>query len=131
MENFVPTKQYLREVILSNFVQRKTAAETYRFLVEVYGEHCPSNKTIEYWFRRFKSNDFDISDKERSGAPQKVKDEELEALLDVDSCQTEKELAIALNVTQQCISQRLHALGMIQKQGYWVPHKLTERQEEN
>ena len=65
MENFVPTKQHLREVILHNFLQKKTAAETHRFLLEIYGEHSPSQKTCEFWFRRFKNNDFDVSDKER------------------------------------------------------------------
>jgi len=41
----------------------------------------------------------------------------LEALLDEDSCQTQKELALTLGVTQQTISYRLKSLGMIQKQG--------------
>ena len=68
-----------------------------------------------------------MEDKEREGAPKKFKDEELEALLDEDPCQTEKELATALNVTQQCISQRLHKMGMVQKQGIWLPHELKER----
>jgi len=36
---------------------------------------------------------------------------ELEALLDEDSCQTQKELALTLGVTQQTISYRLKSLG--------------------
>jgi len=44
---------------------------------------------------------------------------ELEALLE-DSCQTQKELALTLGMTQQTISYRLKSLGMIQKQGNWV-----------
>jgi len=43
-------------------------------------------------------------------------DTELE-LLDEDLCQTQKELAFTLGVTQQTISYRLTSLGMIQKQG--------------
>ena len=31
------------------------------------------------------------------------------------------------DVTRQAISKRLHALGMIQKQGTWVPYDLTPR----
>ena len=131
MENFVPTKQHLREVMLSNFIQKKTAAETYRFLLQIYGEHSPSQNTCEYWFRRFKNNDFDVSDKERVGAPKKFEDEELEALLSEDPCQTEEELALALDVTQASVSKRLKKMGMVQKLSYWVPHELTERQQEN
>ena len=43
----------------------------------------------------------------------------METLLDEDPCQTETDLAMALNVTQQCIFQRLHAMGMVQKQENW------------
>ena len=42
---------------------------------------------------------------------------ELEALLEQDSCQNQEELARSLGVTQQTISKRLKAMGMIQKQG--------------
>jgi len=54
-------------------------------------------------------------------------DAELEVLLDEDSCQTQKELALTLEVTQQTISYRLKSLGMIQKQGKWVPYELKQR----
>ena len=54
-------------------------------------------------------------------------DEELEALLDQDSCLTQEELAKTLGVTHQPISRRLKALGFIRKQGNWVPHELKPR----
>lgn len=44
------------------------------------------------WFRRFKDNDFDLEEAERSEALLKFKDEELEALLDQDRCQMQAEL---------------------------------------
>ena len=40
---------------------------------------------MEYWFRRFKSGDFDTSDKEREGRSVKFEDAELKALLAEDS----------------------------------------------
>ncbi|KAG5320414.1 MOS1T transposase, partial [Pseudoatta argentina] len=41
--------------------------------------------TCRDWFRRFKNNDFQLEDKERSGAPKKFQDKELEQLLDEKS----------------------------------------------
>lgn len=41
------------------------------------------------------------------------------------------QLADALNVTQQTILNCLSNMGKIQKEGQWVPHELTERQQEN
>ena len=73
---------------------------------------------------KVKNGEFDVEDKERSGKPKVYEDAELEALLDEDSCQT---LALTLGVTQPAISHRLKSLGMIQKQGNWVPYELKPR----
>ena len=56
-------------------------------------------------------------------------DAELKALLDQDSCQNQEELARSLGVTQQAILKRLKVMGMIQKQGNWVPYELKPRDE--
>jgi len=50
----------------------------------------------------------------------------LQALLDINSAQIEKELTEQLDVTQQAISVRLHTMGTVQKEGRWVPHELSE-----
>ena len=60
----------------------KSAADEHRLLCEAYGEHGPLIKTCEYWFRRFKKDHFDTSDKEREGKPVELEDAELEVLLD-------------------------------------------------
>ena len=63
--------------------------------------------TCRDWFRRF--NDFDIEDKEHSGAPKRFEDEELEALFNVDSCQAQTELAELLRVDHPTVSTYLKA----------------------
>ncbi|UYV72202.1 SETMAR [Cordylochernes scorpioides] len=103
---------------------KKSAADGHRLLCGAYGEHALSIKACEYWFRRFKSGDFDTREKERGGRPMKFEDAELEALLDEDSSQTKEELAETLGVTQQAISNRLKVMGMVQKQENWVPYEL-------
>ena len=130
MSNFVPNKVFLRGVLLHYFNMKKSAAESHRILVEVYGDHALSERTCQKWFARFKSGDFDLEDQERAGCPKKFEDAELEALLDEDPCQTQEELALSLEVTQQNISLRLKAMGMIQKQGNWVPYELKPKDSE-
>ncbi|KAG5324069.1 MOS1T transposase, partial [Pseudoatta argentina] len=80
--------------------------------------------TCRDWFRRFKNNDFQLEDKERSGASKKFQDKELEQLLDEDPSQTLSELGKILQVDESTVSKRLKGLGMIQKQGHWVPYEL-------
>lgn len=127
MSTFVPNKVYLRGILLHYFIQKKSAAEAHRILVETYGDNALSDTTCRDWFRRFKNNDFDLEDKERSGAPKKFEDEKLEELLDQDRRQTLAELGKTLQVDESTVSKRLKALGMIQKQGHWVPYELKPR----
>ena len=84
MKDFVPKKVYLRGILLHNFIQKKSAAEEHRILVETYNDRDLSGTT---WCRRFKNNDFDVEDKELSGTPKKFEDEELGELFHEDSCQ--------------------------------------------
>jgi len=96
-------------------------------LVEVYVDTVPTDKSCREWFWRFKDGDFSVEDKPCSGQPKKFEDKELEALLEEDQSQTQEELAESLRVTQQAVSVRLRAMGMIQKQGNWVPYELKSR----
>lgn len=125
--SFVPSKGHLREMLLQYYHLKKMQLKH----VVCLGEHAPLKTTCEDWFKRFRSGDFDVDDKERSGRPKTFEDAELQALLDEDDAQTQEQLAEALNMTRQGISKRLHAMGKIQKAGKWVPHELTERQMEN
>lgn len=127
MSDYVPNNRHLREVLIFFYHSKKTAAEAHRELRKVYGDAAPSETTCRDWFRRFKDGDFDVADRPREGRPKTFEDSELEALLDEDSAQTQEELASTLGVTRQAISKRLHALGMIQKQGTWVPYDLKPR----
>ncbi|KAG5325823.1 MOS1T transposase, partial [Pseudoatta argentina] len=114
MSIFVPNKVYLRGILLHYFIQKKSAAEAYRILVQTYGDNALSDTTCRDWFRRFKNNDFELEDKERSGAPKKFEDKELEQLLDKHPSQTLSELGKILQVDESTVSKRLKGLGMIQ-----------------
>ena len=128
MSSLCVKKNICGEHCFSLFNQKKKAVESHRLLVESYGEHAPSIRTCETWFRQFKSGDFNMKDSARSGRPQKCEDEELQALLDGDPSQTQHQLAEALNVSQETISRHLQAMGKINKIGKWVPYNFNDRQ---
>lgn len=128
LTNFVPTKEQLRIAILNSFNQSLCAAECHRLLVNTFGESLsPSLSTCEYWYRRFKAGDFDILDKERSGAPKKLEEPELEQLLEDNPHRTQRQLAVILNVSHATIHRRLRNIGVIRKNGRWIPFKVKSR----
>ena len=55
----------------------------------------------------FRQGDFSLKDESRAERPEKIETDELQALLDINSTQTKKELAEQLGVTQQAISVRI------------------------
>ena len=79
--------RHLRELSIYFFNLKKSAAEAHRLLVETYGEAALSEKSFREWFQKFRNDEFDIEDKERSVRPKVYEDAELEALFDQDSCQ--------------------------------------------
>ena len=89
MSAFVPNEAYLQGILLQYFIRKKSAAE---IPVEIYGDNALSDTTCRDAFRRFKSSDFKLEEKERSGAPNKFEDKELEEILDEDRSQTLAEL---------------------------------------
>lgn len=118
-------------MLLFMFNWKKSAIEAHKNIAEVYGEDAITVRACQKWFKRFKEGDFDLSNKDRGRPPKQFEDDDLQALLDEDDAQTQKQLADTLGVTQQTISNRLNDMGKIQKEGRWVPHELTERQQEN
>ena len=63
MSKFIPNKEHSRTTIIC-FHVNKTAAESYRLLLEDHGERAQSKDTCERLFRRFIRGDIEIADKE-------------------------------------------------------------------
>jgi len=127
MTKFVSSKEHSRTALIFCFHLKKTAAELYRLLGEIYSEHAPSQKTCERWFQRFKIGDFYIADKEHGKPPKKYEDVELQALLDEDDSQTQRQLAEQLSVRTSCFQLPLRD-GKNSESRQMVPHELNERQ---
>lgn len=120
MPGFNPTKRHLREVMLYFFLTDITAAAAHRFFEKTYGNNVPSASACEYWFRRFRSGNYDLEDQFRIGRTKKYVDTDLKELLDADPSRSRKELAAALGIGQTGVWERLKAMGMKRDNGVWV-----------
>ena len=104
----------MREALLFCFNLKKSAAESHRMLVEVYGDNALSETMCRDWFRQFNDN-FDLSDKKRKNRPRKIEECQLQTLLNENDTQSQKMLAKQLGVSQAAISMQLHAMGRFKR----------------
>jgi len=130
MPSFLPNIEHMREVLLFCFNLKKSFAKSHYMLLKIYGDRALSETTCRDWFRQFKDRNFDLSDKKRGNRPRKVKDHQLQALVNEDDTQSQKMLAKQLGVTQPAIPMCRRAMGKVQKIGKWVPHELNGKQME-
>ena len=117
MSVYEPNSRHLREVLIFCFNMKKSAAEAHRSQILMVRPLLVKERVVSGFNA---SRTVILTSKV-------FEDAELEALLEQDSCQNQEELARSLGVTQQAISKRLKAMGIIQKQENWVPYELNPR----
>lgn len=127
MSVYEPNSRHLQEVLIFCFDMKKSVAKAHRMLSNTYGETAINKRICREWFERFENGDFHVEKRPSSEREKVFEDAGLEELLDEDSCQSQEELAQSLGVTEQTISKRLKDMGMIHKQGNWVPYELKPR----
>lgn len=93
MSKFEPNRRHLQEALLFCFNLKKSAAEAHRMLQEANSEHCVDVSMCRDWFRNGKCDEFNAKDMGRAGRPKTFDDQELETLLDLDSCQIQEDAA--------------------------------------
>ena len=99
-------------------------SESHCALVEVYGDRVSTLRTCETWFRQFKNGDIDLNEAARSGKRKSFDDAKLQALLDEDNTQTQRQLADALGIQQKAIFKRLRArISKTTEEGDFAPRQ--------
>ena len=113
-------------VMLFYYKKGKNAAQTCRKICEVYGADAVSERRTQEWFVRFRSENFDVKDRLRSGRPVTEKVDEIVQLIEQDhvSCQ---EIANALRINHVTVWNHLKKAGYAKKLDVWVPHELTQK----
>lgn len=120
-------KTHFRHLLLFHFWKGKSAAETRREICDVYGAEAITSTICQFWFKRFRSGEFNLEDVDRPGRPTAIDDDKILQLIKNDRQLTTREISQSLNVTHATVANRLKKLGMVKKSDVWVPHELSER----
>jgi len=117
-----------RAIFLYEFKLGHNAAEAARNINGAFGDGTASERTIRFWFEKFRSGDTSLENEE-CGRPETVVDnDQLRALVEEDTRKTVRELAMDHNMSIGTISGHLKIIGKVKKLDKWVPHELNEIQ---
>ena len=113
-------KLKIRGIYEYEFHRGTSSAETARRINDVYGAGSANERTVRFWFQRFRSGNFDLHNEPRGWPDTQVNNEELKAIVEADPSQTTSKLASAFGVSDKTIIIHLRQIGKVKnsKSGY-------------
>lgn len=122
------SKYDFRQIYFYEFKLGRSAAQTARNINEVWGQGAINECTVQRWFQKFRSGDFDLEDKEGRGRHFALDHDQLRSIVEQDPTRTTREIAVELGVNQSTVVRHLEAIGKVKKLSKWVPHQLNDHQ---
>lgn len=116
-----------RVIFLYEFKLGVNASQTSRKVNEAFGEGSVTERCVQKWFKKFREGDMTLQNEEGQGRPSTVDDNQLKATVEENSRTTIRKLANELKVSKSTVSNHLKNIGKRKKLDRWVPHELTER----
>nr|CDJ84488.1 transposase [Haemonchus contortus] len=123
-------KRQIRTIFLFQFKLGRSATETDRDINDDLDLDTTNQRTAQWWFEKFRTGDESLEDDERSGRPSAVDNEQLRALVEENPRTTLKDIGSRLSVSSRTVGTHMQEIGKSQKLDKWVPHELTQHQED-
>ncbi|EFN78260.1 Histone-lysine N-methyltransferase SETMAR, partial [Harpegnathos saltator] len=92
-----------------------------------YGESLSTYFIKICWFARFRSGNFDVKDKSRSGRPITEKADEILEKVQQDKHISSVDIGIELGIDHKTVLNHLHKAGYKKKLDVWVLHELSAK----
>ncbi|XP_066099547.1 uncharacterized protein [Saccopteryx bilineata] len=110
----------LRILFLYEFKLGHSAATASRNIISVFGEGSVSERTIRWWFEKFRSGDLSLKNEPRGRPRSVLNEEELRVMVEANPKAAIRGLAADLGVSATTISRHLAAIGKVKKLNEWV-----------
>lgn len=121
-------KCQIRAIMLYEFKLESKAAETTRKINNAFGNGTAKERTVQFWFKKFRSGDESLEDGEGRGRPSEVCKDDLKVMIEADPRATSREIGKNLCVSHVTALDHIHQLGKVRKLDKWVPHELNDFQ---
>ncbi|XP_036202334.1 histone-lysine N-methyltransferase SETMAR-like [Myotis myotis] len=110
----------LRILFLYEFKLGHSAATASRNIASVFGEGSVNERTIRWWFEKFRSGDLSLKNEPRGRPRSVLNEDELRAMVEANPKSAVRGLAADLGVSATTISRHLAAMGKVKRLDRWV-----------
>ncbi|XP_040489017.1 uncharacterized protein LOC103673817 [Ursus maritimus] len=110
----------LRILFLYEFKLGHSAATASRNINSVFGKGSVSERTIRWWFEKFRSGDLSLKNEPRGRPKSVLNEDQLRAMVEANPKTAIRGLAADLGVSATTISRHLAAIGKVKKLDKWV-----------
>ncbi|XP_038543230.1 uncharacterized protein C15H16orf87 isoform X1, partial [Canis lupus familiaris] len=118
--NSAPSLKDLRILFLYEFKLGHSAATASRNINSVFGKGSVSERTIRWWFEKFRSGDLSLKNEPRGRPKSVLNEDQLRAMVEANPKTAIRGLAADLGVSATTISRHLAAIGKVKKLDKWV-----------
>ena len=91
-------KSNFRAILLHEFKLDHKGSEATRNINKASGKNVVNEPTVQRWFKKFRSGDISLEDKDRNGRPSTVDDDRLRAIVEDNPRKTVQEIAKELKI---------------------------------
>uniref|UniRef100_A0A5S6QG97 Reverse transcriptase domain-containing protein n=1 Tax=Trichuris muris TaxID=70415 RepID=A0A5S6QG97_TRIMR len=99
-----------------------------RELADLWPEEAVKERTVQYWFKRFRSGDSGIEERRGGVNRSSLDNEVLKEAVEAQPSTTTRKLAEELGVSRATIGRHLKRIGKVKKLAKWIPHELSDAQ---
>ncbi|XP_064130194.1 histone-lysine N-methyltransferase SETMAR-like [Loxodonta africana] len=110
----------LRILFLYEFKLGHSAAEASRNINSVFGGGSVSERTVRWWFEKFRSGVMSLKNEPRGRPKSVLNEDQLRAMVEANPKSAIRGLAADLGVSATTISRHLAAIGKVKKLDRWV-----------
>jgi len=120
------SKEKIRHVLQFFFDKGENASQAAENVNSVGPDTVTANHA-QFWFRRFRSGNFDVKDAPRSGRPIVENSNKIMEIVESDRHVNTVSIAQELNIAQKTVWNHLNKAGYKKKLDVWVPHELMQK----
>ena len=95
--------EHFRHILPFYFHKGKNVAQAAKKLRDMYGEEALKDRQCRNCFDKFRSGDFSLKDEQRSGRPNEVDDDQIQAIIESDHHVTVQLIEEMINIPKSTI----------------------------